>query len=590
MLGKRPAQRGLFEADHVLATFVGEDTFYGYLAAQRGTLFRDEDFALLYSRDNGRPSVAPSLLATALLLQTHDRVSDAEAKARADYDLRWKVALGIEVETRPFAKSTLQEFRAQLIVHEEQAAIFKQSLALAKEQGRFRGRTLRVALDTTNILGRGAVKDTYNLLGNGIVLVLRELAKQAGTSLAAYAAGMQLERYVSGSSLKGQAELDWSDAAARRRLLGEIVLDADRLLARVREVVAALASGSEAEARLVEVAGRLSRVLGQDVERQADGPALKDGVSKDRLVSVHDPEMRHGHKSARKRFDGHKAAIVVETESQLITAVAVHAGNAPDALGALSLVEQSEATTAVVVAESMGDCAYGDGATRHAFAEAGRVLIAKVPAAQNQGYFPKTAFALDLEQDQCTCPAGQTTTDPARTGRGRRVFRFAATVCDACPLKAQCVRGKGGRTVSVHPQELLLRAAREFQADPAFKEYRALRQVVEHRLARLVQLGIRQARYVGRSKTLFQLCMAAAVANLTLLASESHRTGKGALLASTPAFTLILALATVWSVISTAQAMYPRLWAPFDRRLTTAASAALTGSFRLSSTASRPHF
>ena len=80
----------------------------------------------------------------------------------------------MEVDARPFAKSTLQEFRAQLIVHEQAAAIFQQSLELAKRQGRFRTpsgerRTLKVALDTTNILGRGAVKDTYNLLADGIV-------------------------------------------------------------------------------------------------------------------------------------------------------------------------------------------------------------------------------------------------------------------------------------------------------------------------------------------------------------------------------------------------------------------------------------
>lgn len=32
---------------------------------------------------------------------------------------------------------------------------------------------LKLALDTTNILGRGAVKDTYILLGEGIRLVVR---------------------------------------------------------------------------------------------------------------------------------------------------------------------------------------------------------------------------------------------------------------------------------------------------------------------------------------------------------------------------------------------------------------------------------
>ena len=61
MLGKRSDQRGLWEADH---------------------LYRD-----LASRDNGRSSVPPSLLATALLLQANDRVNDAEAHRRATVDL-----------------------------------------------------------------------------------------------------------------------------------------------------------------------------------------------------------------------------------------------------------------------------------------------------------------------------------------------------------------------------------------------------------------------------------------------------------------------------------------------------------------------
>ena len=114
MLGERSDQRGLWEADRLYLDHVGRDTLYGLLASLRGRLFRDADFAEFYCADNGRDGVPPSLLATALLLQTHGKVSDAEAKARADFDLRWKVALGIEVEDRPFAKSMLQVFRAQL--------------------------------------------------------------------------------------------------------------------------------------------------------------------------------------------------------------------------------------------------------------------------------------------------------------------------------------------------------------------------------------------------------------------------------------------------------------------------------------------
>ena len=85
--------------------------------------------------DNDRDSVPPSLLATALLLQSHDKVSDAEAKARADFDICWKVALGIEVEDRPFGKSTLQVFRAQLILHDKVREVFESSLRLARGVG-----------------------------------------------------------------------------------------------------------------------------------------------------------------------------------------------------------------------------------------------------------------------------------------------------------------------------------------------------------------------------------------------------------------------------------------------------------------------
>ncbi|MCC7371081.1 MAG: transposase, partial [Chloroflexi bacterium] len=411
-------------------------------------------------------------------------------------------------------------------------------LELAKRRGKLRTqsgeqRKLKVALDTTNILGRGAVKDTYNLLGDGIVQLARELAKLAGEPLAGQPLAVWAEahgygRYVGPTSLKGTAEIDWSDAEQRRRFLGEIVADADRLLEQARVVRTDLEAGGAAEAALVAAAlvaaalvaaaGLLSRVLVQDVERREDGPAIKQGVATDRLLSVHDPEMRHGRKSASKRFDGHKAAVVVDTDEPLITAVTVLAGNAPDAEGALELVEQTEATTGCAVDETLGDCAYGSGETRQAFADAGRTLVAKVPSPSNQGCFPQTAFTLDLDATSATCPAGQTTQDfrPSPTGGGP--FRFDVAVCAACPLRTQCVRAVGGRTVTVHPQERLLQAARAFQASPAFAEYRRRRQRVEHRIARLVQLGIRQAREVGTPKIRFQLLMAAAVAKLTYLA------------------------------------------------------------------------
>ena len=187
MLGERSDQRGFWEADRLYLDHVGRESFYGLLASLRGRLFRDAEFAEFYCPDNGRDSVPPSLLATALLLQSHDKVSDAEAKARADFDLRWKVALGIAVEDRPFAKSTLQVFRAQLILHDKVREVFESSLRLARESRYLKGRGMRLALDTTNILGRGAVKDTYDLLADGIVKLARALAQLKGINVGQWA-------------------------------------------------------------------------------------------------------------------------------------------------------------------------------------------------------------------------------------------------------------------------------------------------------------------------------------------------------------------------------------------------------------------
>jgi len=529
MLGKRSAQWGLFEADTLYGEFVGKRTFYGYLASQRRELFRDEDFAQLYCPNNGRPSVPPSLLATALVLQAYDGVSDDEATRRAAFDLQWKVALSVELDVRPFAKSTLQEFRAQLIVHDQTRAIFQRSLEVAKRRGVWKKghapqerQHMKLALDTTHILGRGAVKDSYNLLADGIVQVLYVLAKLGPFEVMDLAEELGCVRYVHGSSLKGQADVDWTDPRARQRFLAEIVADADRLLELVRVTRRGLAAGSPHETELVAAAGVLARILAQDIERREEnGPSLKQGVAPDRLISVHDPEMRHGRKSSSHRFNGHKAQVAVDTDSQLITAVEVLPGNAADADRALEVVEASEAVTDCEVVEVIGDCAYGAGNTRAEFAEAGRTIVAKVPDIQNQGCFSKTDFQIDLEAGTCTCPNAYTTHDlrPAKGGGG--TFVFATEVCAACPLRSQCTRSQGGRTVQLHPQEALLQQARELQSRPAFDEARRRRQVVEHRIARLVQLGIRQARYFGRTKTLFQLCLAAAVANLTLLAATS---------------------------------------------------------------------
>jgi len=60
--------------------------------------------------------------------------------------------------------------------------VFKKSLSFARQTGYLKHRKIKAALDTSNILGRGAVKDTYNLLGDGIVKLVRMLAELQASS------------------------------------------------------------------------------------------------------------------------------------------------------------------------------------------------------------------------------------------------------------------------------------------------------------------------------------------------------------------------------------------------------------------------
>ena len=206
--------------------------------------------------------------------------------------------------------------------------------------------------------------------------------------------------------------------------------------------------------------------------------------------------------------------------------MAVLPGNAPDAQRALELVAQSERHTGLPVTAGIADAAYGDGHTRQHFADTGRTLIAKVRKRPARPHFPKEDFQIDLAAGTCTCPAGQVTRTVCRHGfyatatgaqAPRRSFHFDAALCTACPLRRRGVAAAPGRgrQVSLHPQEALLQAARALQHSAAFAPYRHLRQAVEHPLARRVQLGLRQARYLGRRKSATQLYLTATVAHLT---------------------------------------------------------------------------
>jgi transposase len=487
---------------------VSDDSIYGRMAAVREFLFRDDDLAEMYTLDNGRPSLPPSLLCGVLLLQYHDGVGDEEAVERLRFDLRWKVALGLPLDYKGFDPTSLVVFRKRLLKHGQERYAFERFLKVAREAG-FLPEKLRELLDSTSMKGAGAVQDTYTLLRKGI----RRLLKAMGFAVPEKRRGLQadLRRYVDGDE---KAEIDWSDAVARQKELARLVHDANAVLEM------ALEHADDDEVRLT--GWLLTKILGDDVVNGEDGgPELGEGVARDRMISWTDPEMRHGRKSAHSRWNGDKIQVAEEPETELITEIDVTAAHAADGASLLPTVGRVEERLEAKVVQVIGDTAFGEVDNRVACRGRGIDLISPV-ATPEDPEVDKSAFRIDAEAGTLTCPGGHTVPVSRemkdRMGRKVKQFAFAREVCAACPLFSRCVHGKkGGRTVTLNYHEDVLRAARARQETEEFRETYRERSKVERKIAELVQHGLRQARYVGRKKKRLQALWTAAVVNLKRL-------------------------------------------------------------------------
>jgi hypothetical protein len=544
MLGRRESQGDFFRPDHVFRDHVGEETFYGLLARHGAEWFRDEDFVALYREDFGRPSVPPSQLAVALLLQAHDSVSDEEAISRSAFDLRWKVALSLELDQKLCAKSTLQRFRAQLILHEATGQIFDRGVEACRAAGLLKRTTLSAAIDTTPILGRGAVRDTYNLVSDGIRHVVEEACRLKGWEREEIVEVEGLSRHFA-ASFKGSLDLDWSDAKEKRAVVGQLVADARVALALATRALRGHAKDAAPTQALREAQRLLAELLAQDIDEEPEdggGPAIRRGTAKDRVVSTTDPEMRHGHKSHSKGFEGYKAAIVVETGSGVILATDIRAGNVHDGEGAADLVAEAVERSGQELEEVLGDTAYGGLETRASIEALGAEVIAKAPPGTRKGMFDRRDYRVDPRRGVARCPAGKRSirSEPISGDDPGWRYIFSRKDCRPCPLREPCTKSRAAaRVLQITEKTEALWRLRKQQRTKRFRRRYRKRVAVEHRIGRLVQLGIRQAKYFGKTKTAFQLALTATVANLMLVAAVSRE-----------ASSAVLALALLVGVVS----------------------------------------
>lgn len=502
MQGKSDPQSELLDVESVAGHLLPVGSVFAFLAEHRDRLFPARMFFDLFPSGRGRPSIPPDVVASVLVLQALNGLSDREAAEAVTFDLRWKAALGLPVAAAAFHPSTLTVWRRRLAASEDPERVFDAVRQVVAETGVLAGKTRR-ALDSTILDDAVARQDTVTQLIAAVRRVGREVP--GGADLI----GACCDGYD--YSHPGKPDIAWDDPQARDELVSVLVNDALTLLEALQAIDQQAQQGWGEPAR--QAVALLALVAGQDVEPAEDSDGT-DGrwriarrTAPERMISTVDPDARHAHKTRERRQDGFRAHIVAEPDTGLITATRLTKAAGPqnsDAVVGMDLLGKdttlrSRSGTALVGGQRvqvLGDSAYGTGEALAALTAAGHTPIIKPwpvrPAVV--GGFTIDDFTVDEDAGTATCPNGIT----------RAITRTRAVIfgkaCNGCPLLARCTTSKSGRNLRLHPHDALQRAHRAAAQDPGFQEiYRQHRPMVERSIAWLVR-GNRRLRYRGVAK------------------------------------------------------------------------------------------
>jgi IS5 family transposase len=491
VLGKSDPNAELLDAAALCRHLVAGDSVHAFLADHRRDLFPDSLFADLFPSGRGRPSVPADVVATVMVLQSLEGLSDRDAAAALRTNIAWKVAAGLALDDGGIHYSVLTYWRTRLRNSEAPERIFDVVRAVIDATGVLEGRRRR-ALDSTLLDDAVATQDTVTQLVSAIRRVRRLIPPAAAVEVAAH-----------DYDASGKPVCAWDDPDAKTALVTGLVNDA-------RAVIAAL-DGVALSDEQADAVGLLALVAGQDVE-PGDGEGtwrIARRVAADRVVSTVDPDSRHMHKSVSSYRDGYKAHVAVEPETGLITACALTPANAGDGPTGVRLLDGEQPGLQV-----LADSAYGSGEVRVAIRQARhQAAIKAIPLRRAiPGGFDRDAFIIDHNARTATCPAGHTVPIAAKGGATFGVR------CTGCPLRARCTTSKTGRILHIgdHDAELVAARAAWRQGDFA-ADYRRWRPMVERSIAWLVAHGHRRVHYRGVTRNQTGLATRVAALNLRRL-------------------------------------------------------------------------
>jgi len=501
-MGKRETQ--LSFSDNWLIDKISNDSYWHKLRTWVLENIDEKDFEPLFSK-YGRPSVSPVYTFSALLVQLEKGYSDRELEGETRFDDRVKYAITANRDFEGIDAVTLHDHRQRFFENEIGLAILAKTLMIAKEEGLFSKDNLHV-IDSFMIWGAAAKQDTYTLIYQGIKLVLRfarfhELQEKAHEVL-------KRDDY---DKDQNKPKINWQDKKEKNQLLNELVTDALSLVKYLRQQ-------EQLPDDLAEVCNLLERVATQDVNIDDNGHVkMVNGTAKDRIISLSDPEMRHGRKCTSSKNDGYKAEILTGgPNGSLVIGVQTAPANTPDGRFLSDLIDKAQENE-INIDKIYGDSAYTDWDEIEKREKDNIRFYTKVCSSSNPyGRYTKDDFKIDIEKGEVTCPAGiiKDFNKEKLQKRKKQIIMFPTQECKNCNLKDNCTTSKQGRRIVIHPYEDKLQEQLKFQQTTEYKEEYSKRANGERTIAHLTRHGARKARFFGNAKIKFQIILASINQNI----------------------------------------------------------------------------
>lgn len=482
-------------------------------------------------RGRGRDAWSPLVLMSLLMLRFLEAgMARRAAVRRAKSDLVWRAVMGLEMGGPSPSETTVRRFEAFLTGRDERTGIRRYlllhehlvRLCLQDEQ---LVATSAWATDSTPMWCYGAVRDTVRLLGDGIVRLARRYARLKQVAVEQLASEWQLPLLLS-RSVKGHYRIDWSDPAQRSEVIEGLAEDVVRVVEQIRSDVESLPSKHRKD--LLRRCSLLLRVVEQDLETDETGRlVVAQRVAKDRIVSLTDPQARHGRKSKSHTFNGFKLHLVGDVVSGLIASIAVTVGNQHDGKPAARLIRRARQLCDAIELV-LGDTAYGGAELRHVMRASLSVeLVAPPPAAQVKANgFAAKDFDQDIARGQATCPRGHHAKAlrmswSSEHGMHFPLFTWDKKTCAQCDAHEACVgKRRGGKVLKLHPYEQEVRRARQQWDNPDTREIYRVRSQCERLVNQVVRHGGRQSRAFGLQSAQLQAHAIAMRCNLALFAKQ----------------------------------------------------------------------